>query len=127
MIARRFRLLVTGSRDWTDRDAVEHEIEAVERRYGWDYAGLVLVHGAARGLDKIAASVCNGRGWAIEAHPASWGVQGLAAGKLRNSEMVARGADLCLAFPLPGSKGTWDCVQKAHAAGIPVKLVELPE
>jgi hypothetical protein len=40
--------------------------------------------------------------------------------------MVSLGADICLAFPQPGSKGTWDCARKAADAGIPVVLQTLP-
>jgi hypothetical protein len=36
--------------------------------------------------------------------------------------MVGLGADLCLAFPLPGSTGTPHCVGLARAAGIPVRV-----
>lgn len=36
--------------------------------------------------------------------------------------MVDLGADVCLAFMNPGSKGTKNCVDKAIKAGIEVKL-----
>lgn len=42
------------------------------------------------------------------------------AGLVRNQLMVDLGADICLAFPLPGSRGTWDCMGRAEAAGIKV-------
>jgi hypothetical protein len=35
--------------------------------------------------------------------------------------MVDLGADLCLAFPMPRSRGTWDCVRRAKKAGIVVR------
>ena len=47
------------------------------------------------------------------------------AGPRRNSRMVARGADRCLAFPGVGSRGTWDCARKAVDAGIPTRLYSL--
>lgn len=34
--------------------------------------------------------------------------------------MVDLGADLCLAFPLPDSRGTKDCMARAKKAGIKV-------
>jgi hypothetical protein len=43
-----------------------------------------------------------------------------AQGHLRNQAMVDRGADVCLAFPLPDSRGTIDCMKRAKRAGIPV-------
>jgi len=32
--------------------------------------------------------------------------------------MVALGAKLCIGFPGPRSRGTWDCLEKATNAGI---------
>jgi hypothetical protein len=121
------RLLVTGARDWTDARLVHHELNRAITRLcpmypdgvDWDTRGLVLVHGACpTGADFIANE------WAIvnfidvDPHPADWNRWGKAAGPRRNSEMVALGADLCLAFIGPKSRGTVDCADKAAAAGI---------
>jgi hypothetical protein len=46
------------------------------------------------------------------------------AGPRRNREMAQAGADLCLAFPLGKSYGTWNCVNECKKAGIPVKVIE---
>ena len=58
----------------------------------------------------------------METHPADWSTHGRAAGPIRNQQMVDRGADICLAFPTSSSIGTWDCVRRAKAAGIPVEI-----
>lgn len=63
-------------------------------------------------------------GWNIEAHPANRDQYGRAAGMRRNAEMVALGADVCLAFPISKSVGTRQCMQLAKAAGIPVIVCE---
>jgi hypothetical protein len=57
---------------------------------------------------------------------ADWDRFGKRAGPIRNAEMVAAGAMLCLAFHrfLPGSKGTKDCARRALAAGIPTWLID---
>ena len=39
-------------------------------------------------------------------------------------EMAQAGADLCLAFPLGESRGTWNCVNECKKAGIPVKVIK---
>lgn len=65
----------------------------------------VLVHGAARGADTMAAQLW--RLWCWPTEPADW-------------EHPA--ADLCLAFPLPDSLGSWEAVRRARAAGIPVRI-----
>jgi hypothetical protein len=48
-----------------------------------------------------------------------------AAGPLRNTWMVEYGPtpDVCVAFPGPGSTGTWDCIRKAARKGIEVVIV----
>jgi hypothetical protein len=116
------RILVTGSRDWSAPAPVLAAIERVEARSS---GPLVLVHGAARGLDSMAAELIRGRPrWTEEAHPADWATHGRAAGHRRNAAMVDLGAALCLAFPLPGSRGTWDCVRRAVEAGVPAMVWE---
>lgn len=60
-----------------------------------------------------------------EGHPANWDQYGKSAGPLRNTLMVKLGADVCLAFPAPGSRGTWDCIRKAVDAGIPTRIYPL--
>lgn len=131
------RILITGSRDWTDRVAVYQTLYAYVTRHcppdydrhgnliDYDLSDVTIVHGACpTGADVIAEdwAVVN---WVVfERHPADWDKHGKAAGPIRNQEMVDLGADVCLAFPLPGSKGTRDCMAKARAAGIPVIEVE---
>lgn len=62
-----------------------------------------------------------------EVHRADWKKYGRAAGPIRNKQMVELGADLCLAFPDhpkgEGSRGTWNCVDLAQQARIPVLVV----
>ena len=119
-----FRVLVTGSRDWSDRDAV---FEALDRVYIF-LAGkkrVVVIHGAARGADSLAQQWFVDRleqGWHVteDAYPADWIKFGKSAGPIRNLDMVASGADICLAFPEGKSIGTRHCMKAAQAAGIQV-------
>lgn len=127
-----FRVLVTGSRTWTDVLVVRR---AIERVYLSKPRPLVVVHGACpEGADRIADDwVCGGDDtvW-VERYPADWKRLRKRAGFERNSRMVAAGADLCLAFAAPcvkpacrirkphPSHGTADCADKALAAGIPI-------
>jgi hypothetical protein len=115
------KVLVTGSRNWSDRQVVAEALLAARDSAVVNGSGqMVLVHGAAPGADSIAAELAARWGWRVEAHPALWSELGKAAGPIRNSEMVALGADVCLAFPLPHSRGTLDCMRRAEEAGIPV-------
>lgn len=117
------RILVTGSRAWTDRTAVTKALfdEGVKvSPLGTKWSDITLVHGAARGLDTIAAEIASDLGMQVEAYPADWETFGRAAGHRRNAVMVASGADICLAFPLGESRGTRGCMRLAEKAGIPV-------
>lgn len=113
------RIIVTGSRHYDRYDRVLYTL------LPYHTGTHTLVHGAAPGLDTLAARAAEELKWEVEAHPADWGVVGPAAGPARNQLMVNLGADLCIAFPLKGSKGTWDCVKRAHEAGISVRVIPL--
>jgi hypothetical protein len=106
------RLLVTGSRDWSDVSAVDRVIR--------HHAPDALIHGAQRGLDAIAADVAFLLDVpVIEAYPAWWEWEGKAAGGLRNQRMLDQGCpDEAVAFPLPSSRGTWDMVRRCERAGV---------
>ncbi|MCW2902226.1 MAG: 62, gp24 [Streptosporangiaceae bacterium] len=122
-----FRILLTGSRRWSDRVALIRGLSDASALAA-DDEPCVLVHGDCRtGADAMGEEVWTD--WAMvwpklylrpEPHPANWYKYGKSAGPIRNSEMVHAGADVCLGFPLPGSDGTLDCMRKAVAAGIKV-------
>lgn len=107
------RVFITGSREWRDDTTIRWAlVEHVP-------LGAILVHGTARGADTVAAEF-----WApfgsVEPHPADWDRYGRRAGHVRNAEMVAAGADLCLAFIRDRSPGATGCAALAEAAGIHV-------
>lgn len=110
------RILITGSRHWDNHGAI--------RRALADLPGdATIVHGGCpTGADAYADKIARMFGLAVEVHPADWGTHGRAAGPIRNQHMVDLGADLCLAFPDTYSRGTWDCVRRARAAGIPTRV-----
>lgn len=121
------RVLVTGSRNWTDRAAVYAALDEV---YGaWvnrDEGIFVVVHGGARGADTLAHDWAQAISRADdrvfrECHPADWDSHHKRAGHIRNAEMISLGADICLAFPLGESRGTRGCMRLARKAGIQVK------
>jgi len=118
--ARARRVLVTGSRTWTDETTL-----AAALRECWT-PGAVLVTGACpNGADAIAERLWTGWGGPIERHPADW-PSGRAAGLARNAAMAAAGADICLAFIRDASPGASHAARLASLARIPVRRYEHP-
>ena len=117
-----YTLLVTGSREWTDMTTVRRELF----EWWWYNRGggpPTLIHGGARGADKLAAQVAEAAGWNVEEYPADWDRWGKRAGYIRNAEMVNVRPDACLAFILDGSKGATMCAAMASQKKIPTKIV----
>lgn len=119
------RVLITGSRDWTDFETIFKALDDALSLASGRGVPLRVVHGAARGADSIAQAwyddrKAKGVDVQIERHPAKWTTLGKRAGTVRNLEMIALGAEMCLAFPLPESIGTRHCMRHAQLNGIPV-------
>ena len=114
------RLLVTGSREFGDHDLALTALSEARWTLGPEF---IVVHGAARGADRLLAEMAVTRGLVTEAHPADWRAHGRRAGFMRNQAMVDAGADLCVALLVAGleCRGTRHCAARAAAAGIPVR------
>lgn len=114
------RVLVTGSRDWTDPVTIRTAL-ATE----WGEGHAVLVSGACpQGADRIAEIFWTRWGGRVERHPADWARHGRAAGFHRNTAMVAAGATICLAFIRNASRGASHTARLAETAGIPTRRYE---
>ena len=96
----------------------------------------LLLHGGARGADRLIDHAACSLGWAVEVIPAEWGRYGRAAGPLRNGLLLRRALEeatpahtsvLVVAFP--GAAGTASLVRQARhliaAEGEPIALVEI--
>ncbi len=116
------RILITGSREWVSREQIYLAIFNWVRDNCTEPEEIAIVHGdATGGADRIARDIARSVGWLTEEpHPADWTGWGKAAGMYRNDEMVALGADVCLAFLRGASRGTRHCAGQAAKAGIPV-------
>lgn len=123
------RILVTGSRNWTDEKSVAKCINVALKFFESEASCSTLIHGNARGADKIAAGIADDLGLTVESHPAHWNVHNKncprvdpknggcwkgrdsckRAGFRRNIEMISSGANILLAFikdDSPGASGT---------------------
>jgi YspA, cpYpsA-related SLOG family len=117
------RVIVCGSRGWHDRERIADRLNALVLERGYCFPDPLIVHGAARGADRIAGEEAGKAGLLVEAHPADWERHGKRAGLIRNEEMAARGADICLAFWDGRSTGTRHMMDTAARHGIDVRIV----
>jgi hypothetical protein len=118
------RILVTGGRNYLDRDAVFRSLDAVHAKH----AITLIIHGACserKRKTKLTGADLWAQQWAEENEipylgvPAKWTGHGLAAGPIRNGCMLVKWKpDAIVAFP--GGSGTTDMVTKGKAAGVPV-------
>ncbi|WP_328436946.1 DUF2493 domain-containing protein [Streptomyces sp. NBC_00444] len=141
-----YRILITGSRSWTNRRQIEDTLTTAGALAIALGQRLTVVHGACpTGADAIANEWAewhreHGQAIDIERHPAQghptedfgpWP----GAGPRRNAHMVGLGADACFAFIGPctsprcgraglhPSHGASGCADLAEQAGIPVRRV----
>ncbi|WP_228981352.1 DUF2493 domain-containing protein [Streptomyces sp. DH12] len=138
------RILVTGSRTWTDWGLLDTVLMDTWHDAVQDgYPGIHLTHGACPdGADSMVGA------WAVEhhvpqdPHPADWTApcplhcapghrrrrrDGTdycpTAGPRRNQHMVDLRPLLVIAFHHARSSGTADCMRRAESAGIPVRRI----
>lgn len=118
-----YRVLVTGSRTFADAHAIDSALLNVWHDITQLGGEMVVVHGHARGADRLADAWARRNNILVERHPADWDTHKRAAGPIRNQAMVNLGAHLVLAFPAGTATGTRDCMKRARAAGIEVRKV----
>lgn len=112
------KVLVTGTRHGVDPALIREAFDALPARWP-----MVIIEGAACGVDSQARREAERRKWWYCHCPANWKEHGFSAGATRNREMLLQfgDVDLVLAFPAPDSKGTFDMMQCAQEDGIEVR------
>jgi hypothetical protein len=113
------RVIFCGSRDGYDAQVIYADLVRLAR------AGpFVVVHGDARGVDRMADGIARSLGIPTEPHPARWKETGRAAGHVRNQHMLDLGADVVFAYKIGFDHelrrgGTEHMVRIARQAGVP--------
>ena len=80
-----------------------------------------IVHGGAKGADRLAAIYAREYFYKSEAFPADWDTHGKAAGPIRNQEM-AEYADVLVAVWDGKSRGTKNMIETALKEGLEVHV-----
>lgn len=131
-------VLVTGSREWSESAPIVAAIlgdacawlvndERVEAQ--------LVIHGAADGADALAAEAAVRYGVRQLPIPAPWGNGWKGAGPWRNQRLVDIAVELRAlghrvvpyAFPLPSSRGTYDCISRLNRAAFDVAVCNIAE
>jgi hypothetical protein len=108
------RFLVTGGRDFKDRDFLFATLDDLHSEHGFT----LLIHGDAKGADRLAGEWAEERGVPILACPPDWRRYSRGAGPKRNRQMLAEKPELVVAFP--GDSDTRHMVIIADEAGVKV-------
>lgn len=118
-----WRLLVTGSRDWTDTHVLS---EALHRHVYWHRVNsefVTVIHGGAKGADSLADVAAHQFGaHEVRKVHADWDTHGKAAGPKRNQAMLDMQPHHVLAFWTGNSKGTAHTIGEAKRRGIPLEV-----
>ncbi len=110
------QLIVAGSRNCTDVPLIYHTLSTIVQHSD------IVLHGGARGVDRLAGQWCHRHAVACRVHLAAWERFGKSAGCRRNLAM-AREADALIAFWDGQSPGTAHMIQCMEQLGKPVVVV----
>lgn len=117
------KVMVTGSRDWSDIDLINNKLREIYIELG-SPENVLLLSGGCRGADSLAESIWELNGLPVQRFPADWDKYGKAAGPIRNRQMVDESPDVVIAFPLGDSVGTRGAIRMAQSAGLDVRVFE---
>lgn len=109
-----FRVLITGSRSWTDVSCIRAALALVAETH----SSITLVSGACpKGADMLCEMVATEMGWDVERYPADWARYGKEAGRVRNALMVDTSPDMVIGFIHNNSGGTAHTIRLAKKNG----------
>lgn len=108
-------VVVCGSRTWTDADRIRSKLRGLPR-------GSTVVHGGARGADRLAGELTHAVGLQEKVMLPDWQAEPRRGGIIRNIAMLDLHPDIVLAFWDGASTGTGHTIAEARRRGIPVDV-----
>lgn len=113
-------VIVCGSRDYDIPKRVWKVLDKLRLRV----EDLAIRTGGGRGADRHAERWAERRGVPLDRNPADWSL-GPAAGPRRNAYMLVKEPKPCAVVAFwPGPSGTYDMVDQARGAGLPVWTID---
>lgn len=130
------RILICGGRDFNDEAFLRSYLDYKRM---WFADNCEIIHGDARGADKLAGKWAESRGYTVRPFPAEWDnldhpeaiiktrangkKYNVNAGFIRNKQMLIEGnPDLVIAFP--GGNGTDNMIEQADKANVEIIKVK---
>lgn len=110
------RVLCFGGRDFSDMGRIDAALSLLPGVLG--VPEFAIIHGNARGADKLCGAWGKRRGFCVIAVDANWDFYRLRAGPVRNDWMMV----YCMptyAVGFPGGSGTADMGERLRRAGVP--------
>ena len=110
------KILIAGSRNIPSEEYedIERDIREALLKLKEKHEEVILISGAARGIDSLAAELAQGLGIKVDFYPAQWSVYGRGAGMIRNKIMVEK-CDLALIYWDGSSSGTANTIEQLKA------------
>lgn len=125
------KLLVCGSRTIRDTTYIQGPTQwvkdQIEAYWYWNLAGyedLIMIEGAAKGVDTIAKEYAQENDWKIEEYPAEWSI-GKQAGILRNIKMYENTDEILILWD-GSSRGTRFMIELCEKGNKPYTIITYP-
>ena len=116
------KVIVCGGRDFEDHKLLNETLDEIHERMDIS----CVVHGDARGADRMAAMWAHRKKIRVVPYPADWNTYGNSAGPIRNTQMLKEeNPDMVIAFP--GGTGTNHMRQISEEANVHVMVITFPE
>ena len=102
------KVLVCGGRNYSNKEVLYKVLNVISDVYNIE----VIISGAAKGADTLAAQWAKDNNIKLQEYPADWNAHGKSAGPIRNKQMIDEGCpDLVVAFP--GGSGTANMIKQS--------------
>ena len=114
------RAIVAGGRDFNNYGWLTSALDALIK----EFSVTKIINGGAKGADYLAAKYCVDNNFPIEYYKVSredWAKYGPAAGPRRN-RLMAKNADILLAFWDKKSRGTKNMIEEARKQHLDIQI-----
>ena len=112
-----YKVIIAGTRTFNDYEILKKCLDYQLRNKATTHR-ICVISGCAKGPDQLGIRYAIEKGYQVLKYPADWNKYGLAAGPIRNTQMI-NNADAVIVFWDGKSRGTQDTITKAKLNKIP--------